>query len=271
VGNFITGEQSFEFSVSYLNSGTSHFADTDGKIYEKSSNSNQVRESVLARALYRLRPRLQVGIEIPYLINSLTTVKELETTRQVGDVEVESSYEVYRNDESLVFSNIFHYYKQVFPLTDPIYNSQKKLFTDAMGEGLFISKIGASLFNAFYPFDYSFTVEFQEGFNRNFNEYKINPGLRSLFSGNLGVDLSQFQQGLRFQSSVTFFNNEGSQVSISSRDSKYKSYFWQLRSEFSYLFSKKEVSVFYVDQSFLAKALRTDLAKIIGLKFSFFI
>lgn len=264
----ITGDYQGQLVLSGSNSAMTHDSTVQGKLRKRDGNNQEVIETLTLSAAYLVSPYWQVGLTLPYKLNTRRTSKYEESSRGLSDIKAQVAYEFLPEYSfSLWKPRGYLFLEQTFPNSKSVYNAEKPLRSDSLGNGFYTTALGLSFVKAVSHFDFLVMTEIHKAFKRNFEENSEALSVRPKLGGSLllGAGYSPFNGNLRLGWTLLYSKEGGREVQGEELITSEASSFWEIGANASYLFGDVSLSLGYRDQSFLGKASNTSLSKSVNV------
>lgn len=267
--NIITGDYKTQIGFSYSNSAVIGTADGDQEVVERSGENREVKEVVNFKMAHLLSDYWQVGLELPYLQNTHSTIDSSESYASAGDPIIQVTYEFL---PELTYSKWkprgFAFLSYSYSNTASIYESDSVLGTDALGTGFDTIYIGTSFTKIRRQLDIS--IYFKQGFRQRKkfsdenSQVEVKPG--TIQSAGIGLGYSPKQGQWRFGPIINSFYEGAKEINTSnnSQSSSSKSYV-DFGLNATYHTGLASYGVSFVDQSFWGKGSNINLSKTFSL------
>ena len=268
----ITGDYRAQLALVGANSAVTHYANEDSLISERDVTNQEVSESLTLSATYLLSPYWQMGLRLPYKVNTHKTLAANENSSGIGDFHLQTAYEFLPEYSfSLWRPKGYVFIDETLPSSSSSYDAEKPLHTDSFGSGFYTTSVGVSFVKAIFNYDFLFMTEYHKAFNREFNK----PGERlSVEPGDghtmlFGAGYSPKGGDLRLGGSLLYSKQNASKVTSSlsplTSSGSQPRHYWETGLSVSYLFKNYSLTASYLDQSFLANASNSLLTKSLSI------
>lgn len=242
-------------------------SNAEGKVAKRGKNNHEMSEVFSLSAAYLVSPLWQVGITIPYKMNTRQAHSYSESSQGLGDQKIQVAYEFL---PEYFFSpwkpKGYIYIEETFPTSKSSYDADKRLRSDSFGNGFFLTSLGISLVKKIGDIDLLFMSEIHHGLKRSFfqNDEFINvrPGAGGsiLMGGGFSFQDGAFRSG----ANILYSREGGRKLYGSTTILSEPSYVWEASLVLTYQIKNFSLSLTYKDQSSLAKASNTVLSQSIG-------
>lgn len=196
----ILGDDEAQLSLGYSYSGLAAKADRDGMVSFIPSQRTESVQSVKLDGAFLISDRLQSGVSLPLVRNSLATGDLSGSSMGLGDVRLSIGYEYLTawtysswKPQGYLFSVI------ALPTGRSSYESQSNLRTDITGNGFYSLAVGTILFKRWSLWDAFLLPEFHYSLPRTFQTSGAT--LRAIpgFGGSIGIGIGYSPGGGAFR------------------------------------------------------------------------
>ena len=216
------------------------------KITNRGNNLQEVSENYTLLGSFLLRDYFQLGITLPYRVNTRRTKNIAESSAGLSDIELSATYEFL---PEIFYSKWkprgFFYFQQSAPISKSVYSSNKFLATDALSSGHYSSGFGLVFLKRWSSFDLNISAELMRPWDRKLNDQVIKRETTQTFSLEGGLSFSSFRLG-------------GSLTNL--REGSFR-YLTELGINLTYISVNYSLGVAYIDQTVLKDAFNTSLNK----------
>ena len=244
-------------------------ASNDGVTSSRSKELNSITDQLNVGAIYSLSPYLQLAGSFTYLSQYALTKATQESSSGLKDATIQLNYEFLPEyfystwkPRGFIFSSF------TTPIGKSIYDSKKPFQTDAISNGQYSLNSGLYFIKNWSQWDANFLVSLSHVFSKDFqaNGQAIQVRDYQKFISNIEIGFTPENSNLRV-GTLFNFSYQG-EKKISNSPALNESYHLGLGINGIYQFSKFNIGINYLDQSFFNFAKNKELSQTIGVLFN---
>jgi len=244
-------------------------ASNDGVTSRRSKEINSITDQLNVGAIYSLSPYLQIAGSFTYLSQHAVTKEAQESSSGLKNGTIQFNYEFLPEyfystwkPRGFIFSSL------TTPLGKSIYEAKKTFQTDAISDGQYSLNSGLYFLKNWSRWDANFLISFSHFFSKDFesNDQTIQVGNYQNFISNIEVGFTPESSNSRI--GILFNFSYQGKKEISDNPILNESYHLGLGLNGLYQFSKFNIGINYLDQSFFNVAKNKELSQTIGVLFN---